>query len=58
MHELGIISDAEMRKFDEECLVQEPEPIYKPANPARTVRRGIGMKKSITPRRKGVKKGV
>jgi len=23
MHELGIISDAEMRKFDEMCLIQE-----------------------------------
>ena len=24
-HKLGIISDAEMRKFDKLCLVQEPE---------------------------------
>ena len=25
MHRLGIISDAEMREFDEGCLVQEPK---------------------------------
>jgi DNA-binding transcriptional regulator YiaG len=24
MHKLGIISDAEMREFDEDCLVKEP----------------------------------
>ena len=24
-HQLGIISDARMREFDEMCLVQEPE---------------------------------
>jgi len=29
MHRLGIISDAEMKEFDEGCLVQEPEPVYK-----------------------------
>ena len=33
MHKLGIISDAEMRHFDSECLVQEPEQIYKTASP-------------------------
>ena len=26
--ELGIISEAEMREFDELCLVQEPETAY------------------------------
>ena len=31
MHEAGIISDAEMRKFDRGCLVQEPKPIHKTA---------------------------
>ncbi len=29
LHRLGIISDAEMREFDEDCLVHEPEPDYK-----------------------------
>ena len=29
MHRLGIISDAEMREFDEDCLVQEPKPTRK-----------------------------
>ena len=28
MHELGIISDARMREFDEMCLVQEPETVH------------------------------
>jgi DNA-binding transcriptional regulator YiaG len=27
MHELGIISDARMREFDEMCLIQEPETV-------------------------------
>jgi DNA-binding transcriptional regulator YiaG len=40
MHDLGIISDAEMREFDEECLVQEPEPSYKSTSSARTVYSG------------------
>jgi DNA-binding transcriptional regulator YiaG len=35
MYELGIISDAEMRKFDKECLVQEPKPVYKSVSSAR-----------------------
>ena len=30
MHRLGIISDAEMREYDEGCLVQDPETAYKP----------------------------
>ena len=25
LHRLGIISDAKMREFDEDCLVQEPK---------------------------------
>ena len=28
LHRLGIISDAEMREFDEDCLVREPETAY------------------------------
>jgi len=28
LHRLGIISDAEMREFDKDCLVQEPETVY------------------------------
>jgi len=38
MYELGIISDAEMRKFDKECLVQEPKPAYKSVSSARRKR--------------------
>ena len=33
MHELGIISDARMREYDEMCLVQEDEPAEKPEKP-------------------------
>ena len=40
MYELGIISDAEMRKFDKECLVQEPKPAYKSVRSAGTGRVG------------------
>jgi DNA-binding transcriptional regulator YiaG len=29
MHKLGIISDAEMREFDKDCLVQELKPTRK-----------------------------
>ena len=29
MNRLGIISDAEMREFDEDCLVQEPDTSHK-----------------------------
>jgi len=28
LHRLGIISDAEMREYDEGCLVKEPETAY------------------------------
>jgi DNA-binding transcriptional regulator YiaG len=28
LHRLGIISDAEMREFDEGCLVHEPKTAY------------------------------
>ena len=53
MHELGIISDAEMRKFDEECLVQEPKPAYKPVSSVRTARvnrisaKGVGLRERL-----------
>jgi len=36
MHRLGIMNDAEMREFDEDCLVHEPEPAYVPSNSGRT----------------------
>ena len=36
MHRLGIISDDEMREYDEGCLVQEPKAAYKTASPAET----------------------
>ena len=29
LHRLGIISDAEMKEYDEGCLVQEPKTAYK-----------------------------
>ena len=29
LHRLGIISDAEMKEYDEDCLVKEPETAYK-----------------------------
>jgi len=31
MHELGIISDARMKEFDEMCFVEEPETVHKTA---------------------------
>ena len=40
MHKLGIISDARMREYDRDCLVQEPKPTYKPVSSARTARVG------------------
>ena len=33
LHRLGIISDAVMKEFDEDCLVQDPEPAEKPEKP-------------------------
>jgi len=33
LHRLGIISDAEMREFDEDCLVKEPETAYEVEKP-------------------------
>ena len=36
MHELGIISNAPMKEFDEMCFVAEPETVHKTASPART----------------------
>jgi len=38
MHKLGIISDAEMREFDKDCLVQELKPTRKVPSSARTAR--------------------
>jgi DNA-binding transcriptional regulator YiaG len=32
MHQLGIINDAEMREFDEMCLVQESETTHSAEN--------------------------
>ena len=40
MHKLGIISDAEMREFDEDCLVQEPPKEHKVVSSARRGRVG------------------
>ena len=31
LHRLGIISDAKMREFDEDCLVKEPNTSHKTA---------------------------
>jgi DNA-binding transcriptional regulator YiaG len=36
MYQLGIISEARMKEFDEMCLVQESETAYEPANPEET----------------------
>ena len=33
LHRLGIISDAAMKEFDEDCLVHDPEPAEKPEKP-------------------------
>jgi len=33
MFKIGAISEAEMREFDEDCLVKEPETAYKPEAP-------------------------
>ncbi|MCL2804643.1 MAG: XRE family transcriptional regulator [Treponema sp.] len=36
LHKLGIVTDAEMQEFDEDCLVQEPEPAYASSSSSRT----------------------
>ena len=36
LHRLGIISDAEMREFDEDCLIQEPETAKEAEKPLKT----------------------
>ena len=36
MHRLGIISDAEMRRFDKMCLVEEPETADSTVSPLET----------------------
>ena len=33
LHRLGIISDAEMREFDKDCLVKEPKTAYETKKP-------------------------
>ena len=33
LHRLGIISDAEMKEFDEDCLLHEPETAKEAENP-------------------------
>jgi len=32
-HTLGIINDAEMKEFEADCFVHEPEPAYQPEKP-------------------------
>jgi DNA-binding transcriptional regulator YiaG len=32
LHKIGLISDVEMREYDESCLVHEPETAPKPGN--------------------------
>jgi DNA-binding transcriptional regulator YiaG len=34
LYRIGAISEAEMREFDNDCLVQEPEPAKETAKPA------------------------
>ena len=36
LHRLGIISDVEMKEYDEDCLVQEPEPAHETEKPLKT----------------------
>jgi len=36
LHRLGIISDAEMREFDKDCLIQEPKTARKAEKPLKT----------------------
>ena len=38
LHRLGIISDAEMKEYDEGCLVQEPKSVPKVVAPTKTGR--------------------
>ena len=38
LHKLGIVTDAEMREFDEDCLVKESKTANKTAIPARIKR--------------------
>ena len=35
LHRLGIISDAEMKEYDEDCLVQELETIHEAEIPSK-----------------------
>ena len=34
LFEIGAITEVEMKKFDEDCLVEEPKKTHKTANPA------------------------
>jgi len=36
LHRLGIISDKEMREYDQGCLVKEPEASYTPKKSSKT----------------------
>jgi len=36
LHRLGIISDKEMREYDQGCLVKEPEAAYAAEKPPKT----------------------
>ena len=36
LHRLGIISDNEMKEYDEGCLMQEPKTTHETVNPAST----------------------
>ena len=38
LHKLGIVSDAEMRKFDKLCITKEPKTTHKTASPVGTRR--------------------
>ena len=53
MHRLGIISDAEMRHYDSECLVQEPEAARKTAS-SQSRSAGTGRKVRISAKGAGL----
>jgi DNA-binding transcriptional regulator YiaG len=33
LHKIGVIDDNEMQEYDEDCLVQKPNPVRKSDNP-------------------------
>ena len=53
MHKLGIISDARMREYDRDCLVQEPETTRKTAN-SQSRSAGTGRKVRISAKGAGL----